>query len=61
MKKLNITLDDYKVVGYNNEFPYFIKCIHLKEEIGIYTFYRSDKITWSNILFCSLKNMLIII
>ena len=32
---------EYKVVPEGISFPYFIKCIHLKGEIGVYSFYKA--------------------
>ena len=34
---------DYQAVATGGtSFPYFLKCIHLKEEIGVFAFYRSE-------------------
>ena len=41
-QQINKILDWYSMVEKDNEFPYFIKCIHLREEIGVYAFYRSS-------------------
>ena len=47
-EKLNSALDGYSMVPKNLAFPYFIKCIHLKGEIGIYAFYRSSGLSMVN-------------
>ena len=41
-KQLNIDLDGYSIFSETLEIPYFIKCIHLKGEIGVFSFYRSS-------------------
>ena len=41
-EQLNTELEGYSMVPKNLGFPYFIKCIHLKNEIGVYSFYRSS-------------------
>ena len=39
----NTQLDDYGMVpDSNSRYPYFIKAIHLEEEIGAFAFYRSE-------------------
>ena len=37
---MNIQLDSYTQTPFLGVYPYFIKCIHLKEEIGVFGFYR---------------------
>ena len=45
-EKLKEKLNNYEVkrssTYFFSPFPYFIKCIHLKDEIGVFTFYRSN-------------------
>ena len=41
-QKLITKLGDYTVAASALSFPYFLKCLHLKEEIGVFTFYKTD-------------------
>ena len=38
---------DYQAVPSGASFPYFLKCIHLKGEIGVFAFYKSEGISMS--------------
>ena len=38
---------DYQAVATGASFPYFLKCIHLKGEIGVFAFYKSEGISLS--------------
>ena len=41
---MHTSLDGYQVVPEGVSFPYFIKCIHLKKEIGVFAFYRKNSV-----------------
>ena len=40
VNKMNIQIDSYTQAPFLGIYPYFIKCVHLKEEIGVFGFYR---------------------
>ena len=54
--KINVQLDSYTQKAYLGGYPYFIKSIHLKEEIGVFAFYRFNGLTMSNYPVLLFKN-----
>ena len=56
-EKVNAALDGYSMVSKNSGFPYFIKCIHLKGEVGVFAFYRSSDGKMVNYPVYYLKNI----
>ena len=44
-EKLKINLDEKVASNSKNKYPYFLKCIHLKEDIGVFAFYKSQGIS----------------
>ena len=53
LQKQNEIATDYYAIDYdsNKEFDYFMKCIHLEEDIGVFAFYGAYK----NIVFSSME------
>ena len=47
-EQLNTALDWHSMVPKGIGFPYFIKCIHLKNEIGVYSFYANSGLSMVN-------------